>query len=230
MEAGTNAFANTTFTTDADPSAANSTSSTLHLSTQLDGAHVSWRSYQQGLTAGGTGACPIHSSGDYAAKHDPYVFFQDVAGNPPADDNAYCSAHHSALTALATDLSSASVASYNFITPDLCHDMHGAGDCSNANTVQAGDQFLQETLPALISFAFANDGVIYVVWDEGDKSLKIPFLAIGPGVKRAYQGGVSYTHGSLIATTERVFGVPRLATVTAATTDFADLFQAGALP
>ena len=229
MEAGTNAFADTTFTSDADPSAPNSTSSTLHLSTQLDGAHVSWRSYQQGLTAGGTGACPIHSSGDYAAKHDPYVFFQDVAGNPPASDNAYCSAHHSALTALATDLSSASVASYNFITPDLCHDMHGAGDCSNANAVQAGDQFLQETLPALISFAFANDGVIYVVWDEGDTSLRIPFLAIGPGVKRGYLGGVSYTHGSLIATTERVFGVPRLATVTAAS-DFADLFQAGALP
>jgi hypothetical protein len=231
MEAGTNTFSDpVTFASDNDPSAGNSTASTAHFSTQLDTAGVSWHSYQQGLVTAATGACPIDSSGDYAAKHDPYVFFQDVSGNPPSDSNARCAAHHSPLTALTGDLSGGTVGKYNFITPDLCHDMHGALDCANGNTVQAGDQFLQATLPALIAFAFANDGVIYVVWDEGDKGLQIPFLAIGPGVKRGYVGGVSYTHSSLIATNERVFGVPRLATVTAATTDFVDLFQAGALP
>ena len=229
MEAGTNTFADATFTTDNDPSAVNSTASTLHFSTQLDAASVTWRSYQQGLDPNATGACPIYSSGDFAAKHDPFVFFQDVSGNPPADDAAKCTSHHKALTALSGDLTAATVARYNFITPDLCHDMHGAGDCPNGNTVQAGDQFLQATLPALVSFAFANDGVIYVVWDEGDKGLQIPFLAIGPGVKRGYVGGVAYTHSSLVATNERVFGVSRLATVSSAT-DLADLFQAGALP
>jgi hypothetical protein len=42
-------------------------------------------------------------------------------------------------------------------------------------------------------------------------------------------GAVSYTHASLVATNERIFGVARLATVSAAT-DFADLFLPGALP
>jgi hypothetical protein len=48
-------------------------------------------------------------------------------------------------------------------------------------------------------------------------------------VKRNYVGATSYNHSSLITTTERIFGIPRLATVTSSP-DFADLFQAGALP
>lgn len=229
MESGTNAFADTTFTTDDDPSNTNSTSSTLHLSTQLDKANVSWRSYQQGLTTSGTGACPIYSSGFFAAKHDPYVFFQDVSGNPPSATNTYCANHHSALTSLAGDLAGGTVAKYNFITPDLCDDMHGAGGCPDSNTVQAGDMFLQGALPAILEFAFANDGVVFIVWDEGSITLNMPFLALGPGVKRGYLGTASYTHSSMLATEERIFGVPALATVAGAT-DLADLFQPGALP
>jgi phosphatidylinositol-3-phosphatase len=230
MEAGTNAFSDATFSTDDDPSASNSTATTAHLSTQLDAASVSWRSYQQGLDVNGTGACPIYSSGFYAAKHDPYVFFQDVAGNPPANDNTYCVNHHSPLTALAGDLAAGTVAKYNFITPDLCHDMHGASGCTDSNYVHAGDAFLQGTLPALLDFAFANDGIVFLVWDEGSVTLNVPFLALGPGVKRGYVGSVAYTHSSLVATTERIFGAPHLATITASVNDFGDLLLPGALP
>ena len=41
---------------------------------------VSWMGYMEGLDSS-TGACPVNSSGFYAAKHDPFVFFQDVAGS-----------------------------------------------------------------------------------------------------------------------------------------------------
>ncbi|HEX4446250.1 MAG TPA: alkaline phosphatase family protein, partial [Polyangiaceae bacterium] len=182
MEAGTNAFADATFTSDNDPSAGNSTASTLHLSTQLTASGVTWRSYQEGLDAAATGACPIDSSGFYAAKHDPFVFFQDVVGSPPSASNAGCAAHHKAFSALAGDLSAGvgSVAQYNFITPNLCDDMHGAGGCANSNTIQAGDTWLSTNLPPMIAFANAHSGVIFLVWDEGDQTLKIPFVAIGP--------------------------------------------------
>ena len=85
MEAGTNTFSDTTFTTDSDPSASNSTKSTAHLVTQMEAASppVSWMGYPEGLDSS-TGACPVHSSGFYAAKHDPFVFFQDTAGSPPS--------------------------------------------------------------------------------------------------------------------------------------------------
>jgi phosphatidylinositol-3-phosphatase len=230
MEAATNTFSDATFTTDDDPSPTNSTASTAHLSTQLDQAGVSWHSYQQGLATGTTGACPIYSSGFYAAKHNPYVFFQNVTGNPPAGDKAYCTSHHSALTALAGDLQAGTVAKYNFITPDLCHDMHGASGCPDSNDVHAGDTFLQGALPAIVSFAFAHDGVVFLIWDEGTVTLNMPFLALGPGVKRGYVGSIAYTHSSLVATTERIFGLSRLATVTASVNDFGDLFEPGALP
>ena len=89
MEAGTNTFSDATFTTDDDPSASNSTKSTAHLVTQMAAASppVSWMSYPEGLDSG-TGACPVNSSGFYAAKHDPFVFFQDTAGSPPSATNA----------------------------------------------------------------------------------------------------------------------------------------------
>lgn len=228
MEAGTNAFADYTFTNDDDPSATNSTTSTAHLSTQIDSKGLTWRAYQEGLDSS-TGACPIHTSGFYAPKHDPFVFFQDVSGNPPSDSNAYCTEHHRPLSALAQDLQSNSVASYNFITPNLCGDMHGQFGCPSIDLVKPGDDWLAANVPALVSFANANDGVIFVIWDEGEGSTTLPFLAVGPSIKSGYSSGVTYTHSSLVKSVEEIFGLSILPTVAAAN-DFADLFEPGAFP
>ncbi len=226
MEAGSNL----TFTTDDNPSAANSTATTEHLVTQMGAATtpVSWMSYQEGLDAT-TGDCPIFADGFYAPKHDPFIFFQDVSGSPPSSTNAFCAAHHKAITALADDVKNDTVASYDFITPNLCNDMHGAAGCPNSNTIRSGDDWLGANLPPLIDYVNGHEGVIFVVWDEGSATLKIPFLAIGPGVKKNYVGAVSYTHRSLIKSVERIFGLPYLATV-AADHDFADLFEEGRFP
>jgi hypothetical protein len=233
MEAGTNAFADVTFTTDDDPSASNSTRSTAHLVTQMGAASpaVGWRSYQQSMSAA-TGACPVVSAGLYAAKHNPFVFFQDVAGSPPSPSNAFCAAHHRAFstTTLAADLAAGDVAPYTFITPDGCNDMHDNTGCVVSDPILRGDMFLQANMPLLINFVNANGGVIFIVWDEpiGGSTL-IPFLAVGPGVKPGYAGQVAYNHGSLTRTVEEVFGLPILPTV-AGVNDLGDLFQPGAFP
>jgi phosphatidylinositol-3-phosphatase len=230
MEAGTNAFADHTFTTDSDPSAENSTSETAHLVTQIKNASngVTWRSYQEGLNAA-TGLCPIHSRGFYAAKHDPFVFFQDVAGNPPAADNAYCIAHHRPYDALATDLQKDDVASYTFITPDVCHDMHGATDCHESNAILAGDTWLSTELPRLIDYANKRAGVIFIVWDEGSSELTMPFVAVGPGVKSGYASPVKLTHNSIIKSVESILGLPMLASVQS-DNSLSDLFRPGSYP
>ena len=228
MEAGTNAFSDRTFTSDSNPSSSNSTSSTAHLSTQITAAGSTWLSYQEGLNST-TGACPIASSGFYAPKHDPFVFFKDTSGNPPSKTNAYCVAHHKALTALAGDLTNNAVASYNFITPNLCNDMHGASGCPDSNTVRSGDTWLSKNLPALISYANANAGVIFIVWDEGESTTKMPFIAVGPHVKAGFTGTVSYNHSSLVKSVEEVLGLPILSTVSSAN-DFSNLFQSGFFP
>jgi phosphatidylinositol-3-phosphatase len=191
---------------------------------------VSWLSYQEGMNAT-TGACPVRSSGYYVAKHDPYVFFQDIAGSPPSPTNALCAAHHRAYTPaqLAKDLSSGTVAQYNLITPNLCHDMHGGAGCPGSDDIRAGDDWLASALPPLINYANANDGVIFIVWDEpvGGSTL-IPFLAIGPQIKPNYASSVRFTHSSLTKTVEEIFDLPILPTV-AGSNDLSDLFKAGTL-
>ena len=233
MEAGTNAFSDTTFTSDADPDASNSSASTAHLATQMMAANpaVTWLSFQEGLNSS-TGACPISSSGFYAAKHDPFVFFQDIVGRTPSASASVCVAHHRAYatSTFAQALTEGAVAQYNFITPNLCHDMHGASGCPSSDVIGAGDSWLASNLPPLIQFANANNGVIFLVWDEPEGgSPLIPFLAIGPQIKAGYASPVAVTHSALVKTVEKIFGLPILPAV-AASSDFGDLFQPGMYP
>lgn len=229
MEAGTNSFSDVTFTNDSDPSKSNTTSSTLHLATQIDnaGTGIGWMSYQQGIT-NSTGACPITSSGQYAAKHDPFIFFKDIVGATPSKTNSLCESHHKDLTKLATDMKNNEVATYNFITPNLCNDMHGASGCAS-NTIKAGDQWLQANLPAIITYANSNQGVVLVVWDQGDQTTQMPFIAIGPSIKTKYTSTVVLNHSSILKSVEEMLGLPILATVSKAT-DLADFFVAGKVP
>ncbi len=226
MESGTNKFSDRTFTGDGDPSPTNSTSSTAHLVTQLDAAGISWTSYQEGITAG---TCPVNSDVGtfYAAKHDPMVFFQDVSGSPPSAANAGCAGHHKPLTALTGDLQSAGVATYNFITPNLCHDMHGDALCpqgaSDGPNIKAGDDWLKANLQPIIDYALAHNGYVFITWDEGDSTNLMPLIAIGKNSIAGHAGAVMYTHSSLLKTEEEILGVPVLPAVTSAN-DFADLF------
>src|SRR5262249_51804263 len=53
---------------------------TPHLVTLLDQAGITWRTYQEDFSGG---SCPITTKGRYAVKHNPFVYFTDVSGNPP---------------------------------------------------------------------------------------------------------------------------------------------------
>ena len=224
MEAGTNTFADHTFTTDDRPGAHNSTSSGDHLVAQIAaaGGGLDWRAYQEGISQA-TGACPLEGAGFYRPRHNPFVFFKDVAGDPPSKDDAGCAAHHRDLPALASDLASGDVASYSFISPNLCNDMHGATGCPHSNMRRAGDDWLAANLPPLIDFVNANGGVIFITWEEGEHTETVPFLAVGPSVKQGYTGAVPYTHSSLLKTVEELLGLPILPTVAGAN-DLSDLF------
>jgi phosphatidylinositol-3-phosphatase len=228
MEAGTNVFDDHTFTTDSAPSSTNSTASTAHLATQIVGAGLSWTAYQEGINAT-TGSCPIAGSGFYAPKHDPFVFFRDVAGSPPAKTTPACAAHFKDISVLAGDLSAGALADYVFITPNLCHDMHGATGCPDSNWIRAGDAWLGQNLPPILAFAEAHAGVVLVLWDEGDSSGRVPFLALGPAIKPGYAGAVMYTHSSVLKSVAEMLGVPVLPTVATAE-DLSDLFVAGRVP
>ena len=230
MEAGTNALGDHTFSGDGDPTATNSTNSTAHLVTQLTAAGRTWTSYQEDIT---TGACPIASSGVFAAKHDPMVFFQDVVGSPPSASNAGCGAHHKAIGDFAADLQAGTIPNYAFVTPNLCHDMHGDLTCPSlvltAANITAGDTWLSTNLPPMIAYSHTHDTVIILVWDEGDSTNKVPLLVIGDQVKGGTTSNIAYTHSSMLRTVEELLGVPVLPAAATAT-NLGAMFQPGYLP
>ena len=71
--------------------------------------------------------------------------------------------------------------------------------------------------------------MIFITWDEGDATNKMPFIAIGSGVKAGYSGNVLYNHGSMLKSIEIIFGLPLLRTVVE-DNDLSDLFRKGMFP
>ena len=222
LNAGSNNCGDVTFTTDNDPSAKNSTATTQHLATLLNNAGRSWKSYQEDIA--GT-VCPLSTSGEYAAKHNPFVFFQDSTGNNNPSD-PYCIAHNRPYTELAGDLTNNTVSQYNFITPNLCDDMHDS--CAPTNDpIKQGDTWLSTEVPKILaSSAYANNGALFITWDEaasGDGP--IGMIVLSPLAKgHAYSNAIHYDHSSTVRTFEEIFQVQPLLRNAATATDLSDLF------
>ncbi len=218
LEAGTNFGV----TDDSDPYA-NHQASTMHLVTLLHNAGISWKAYEENIS--GT-TCPLTSGGLYAAKHNPMVFFNDVTDNNNPN-SAYCIAHERPYRELATDLANNTVARYNFITPNLCDDMHNA--CLPAfNPIQQGDSWLSRQIPMIMrSQAYQNGGVIFITWDEGEGGDgPIGMIVLSPNAKgHGYSNTIHYTHSSTLRTVEEIFGVTPLLGDAAHATDLSDLFK-----
>src|SRR6185436_5887269 len=111
---------------------------------------------------------------DYAAKHNPQVFFSDTNGGNNATPSNPQSSHYAPLEQLQTDLTNNTVAKYNWITPDQFNDMHTAltgtfQGLTNGNDkrIKQGDNFLAQIVPIIMaSDAYKNDGAIVLWWDE----------------------------------------------------------------
>lgn len=160
LEAGTNFGV----TNDNNPSS-NHQSTTQHLVTQLQAAGITWKSYQEGIS--GT-TCPLTATGLYAPKHNPMIYFDDVT-NTNSSSSQNCIQHVRPYTELSADLQNNSVARYNFITPNLCNDMHNATGCATSDQVANGDTWLSTEVPKILaSQAYQNNGVLLITWDESE--------------------------------------------------------------
>jgi hypothetical protein len=230
LEAGTNRFPDHVFTTDEAPSATNVTTSPWHLMTLLQQRGVPWTVYAEGIS--GT-SCPIGNAGAYVAKHNPVVFFQDVAGNPPRPQNAVCQQHVRPASELAPRLAQDAVRGYNLLIPDLCHDMH-SNVCPGArDPIAQGDAWLAANLPALLAAPVyqRGDALIAITWDEGTRGNQpIGLILLSPQTKgNGDTNAIEYSHASWVKTVEEIFGLsPLLGHAADSTTrDLGDFFPAG---
>ncbi|HTL38874.1 MAG TPA: alkaline phosphatase family protein [Kofleriaceae bacterium] len=190
---------------DKDPSA-HSIDSTSHIADQIERAGLTWKSYQESM---GTG-CGTSSHGLYAAKHNPFVYFNDINGwdGTTFQFSQRCVDHVVDYSQLDADLAANALPKYAFITPNLDNDMHDG-------SVAQGDAWLAREVPKILgSDAFNKGGVLFLLWDEGSgtlsKSDDPPFIAISPNAKAGYVSNVDYDTSSYLKTVQQVLGVEEL--------------------
>lgn len=226
LEAGDNLG----ITNDAAPAANHR--ATDHLTQQLDEKHVSWKSYAEDIAGD---VCPLTPTGHFDPKHTPQLYFDDVTDtNDPTSKR--CIEHIRPFTELESDLAAGKVARFNFITPNLCHDMHGvvglACPIVGSDLVKAGDDWLRANVPKILeSQAFTRNGALFVTWDEGDESLTsdasdgpIGMIVLSPLARKGYKTATRFDHSSTLRTFERIFDVPFLRGAKDAT-DLGEMFM-----
>ena len=165
---------------------------------QIQSVGKQWRSYVESMSS----KCSLSSSGSYATKHNPAVYFTPIRSQCRAWDVAMGGSSGN----FATALSHSALPAFSLVTPNLCHDGH---DCSTSTA----DSWLGTWLGRITSSAAyrAGDTAVFVTWDEGVGSDQhIATVVIAPTVPRGLRSSTRFTHYSLLRTTEDLLGVPRL--------------------
>jgi hypothetical protein len=154
---------------------------------QLDGK---WRALVQSMPE----ACDHVTSGSYAARHNPAVYYLSLASTCRRDDIP--------LT-FPMNLS----APFTFITPNICDDMHSC-------PVNIGDRWLSRIVPEIIeSPQYQSQSLaLFITFDENDGGAnnRVPTYVIAPSVPKGTRVATAFTHYSLLRTTEQLLHLPFL--------------------
>ena len=196
---------------------------------------------------------------NYAAKHNPMVFFNDTNGGNNTTTSNPLAGNYAPLQQLAVDLANNNVANYTWITPNQYNDQHSglsagfAGLTGDSAQLKVGDNALARLVPMIMSSkAYKDGGVIILWWDESegdgesgdnadDFNHTIPEIVISD-LAHPNEGGMPYaspvdmTHSSDLRTMQNIFHVkatggssPYLGDAANAN-DLSDLFAPGVIP
>ncbi|HEV7585564.1 MAG TPA: alkaline phosphatase family protein [Solirubrobacteraceae bacterium] len=170
---------------------------------QLEAAHISWGAYLEDMPA------PCFrgaSAGGYAKKHNPFIYYDDIARSSSRCRRLV------GFAQLSSDLRAGRLPTFAWITPNLCDDGHDCG-------VAAGDRFLARTVPALLH-ELGPHGFVVVTWDEGGSESgccgvahggHVATILAGPDVRRGARYAQPVDHYGVLGTIEQALGLPPLA-------------------
>ncbi len=179
--------------------------STSHIADQLEMSGLTWHTYQESMGE----PCGLKSHGRYAAKHNPFVFFNDVNGwdGTQFQPSQRCIDNVVDYSQLDKDIAAGNLAKYVFITPNLDHDMHDG-------SIADGDAWLANEIPKILATPeYQNGGVLFLLWDEGGgypASDDPPFIAISPNVKKGTKSNADFDTSSYLKTVQAITGVQAL--------------------
>jgi len=165
---------------------------------QVVAKHLTWRSYAESMPV----PCDRVTSGEYAARHNPAVYYTALRKACSRDDVAMGPISTGALH---DALYENNLANFVFVTPNICDDAHS---CS----VRHGDKWLSEFLSMIFSSTTYRFGhlAVFVVWDEGNLTNQVPAIVAAPSVPSGLRSAVSFDHYSLLRTAEQLLGLPLL--------------------
>jgi len=195
---------------------------------------------------------------NYAAKHNPMVFFTDTNGGNDLTASNPMASHYAPMQQFEIDLANNKVANYNWITPNQYNDMHSkltagfAGVTGDASMIRAGDNFVSRVVPEIMaSKAYSEGGAIIIWMDESeadgetgdnadDFNHTINEIVISPLAHEnenglPYASPIPYSHSSDLRTMQEIFHVrstgtsPYLGDADNAS-DLSDLFKPGVIP
>jgi acid phosphatase len=186
-----------------------------------------WRAYEENMPYAGYQGLKYLSTNSYYRRHNPLIDFTDVCPGTGQDKKSV------PFSQMATDFSNGNTVNYAYITPDGDEDSHDG-------TLSAADQWLQTNLSAILArpeFSAGGDGILFIVWDEGNLSTdnrcsatvstgcggRTATLVIGPQVKHGYKSTITYHNESVLKTVCAAMGLstcPGAAQNAAAMSDF----------
>jgi phosphatidylinositol-3-phosphatase len=196
---------------------------------------------------------------NYAAKHNPMVFFNDTNGGNDLSTSNKLAHNYAPLQQLQFDLAYDQVADYVWITPNQYNDQHSgltggfAGVTGDGGQLKAGDNALARLVPMIMeSKAYKDGGVIILWWDESesdgeagdnadDFNHTIPEIIIS-NLTHPNEGGLPYasqvnlSHSSDLRTMQEIFHVKAKGGSSswlgdaANVEDLSDLFEPGVIP
>lgn len=161
--------------------------SQANLAEQLTAHHISWQAVMEGIPYPGyTGywypdphnRISVPSNALYAKKHDPFLLFPRFVGQAKS--------HVVPLRTLTAELQRGDVPRFVWISPNLCHNMHGqisgpGATCPKSHPtalIRSGDAFLHKMVPAIMhSKAWTGNSVIFITWDETNVPKGIPLIS-----------------------------------------------------
>jgi hypothetical protein len=165
---------------------------------QLEAAHRTWGGYMEGLPRTCfTGA----SAGVYAKKHNPFAYYDDIAGNPARCGRVVASGR----------LNARRLPDFAFLSPGLCNDTH---DCS----VATGDHYLSRLVPPLLR-GLGPHGFLVLTYDEGESGGsccadahggRVVTIVAGPDVRRGARLRTPVDHYGTLRTIEDAFRLDHL--------------------
>jgi phospholipase C len=188
----------------------------------LESANMTWTVLEQSMPHIGYLGPVWPTSGNptlYAQKHNPFVYFTDVASNKTRLQ------HILPLNSQTLQSTLANPPTFTYIVPNQCEDMHGSTTCTNFDSLlRAGDDTVKRLVTSITGApSFTANSVLFVVWDEDDYSSKFGCCSSRP----AHGGGhtlmmvvdkntkwrstsLPTNHYSMLKTIEEGLGLPLL--------------------